>query len=59
MSSHGVMGIEVLAQVHRDAEARGDTALASAATYTLAVLTHRYDCMVFRPPNCCTVMLNC
>lgn len=43
MSSSGGAGIEVLAQVHRDADARGDTALASAATRTLAFLTHRCD----------------
>lgn len=43
MSSNGGGGIEVLAQVHRDSDARGDTALANAATYTLAVLTHRCE----------------
>lgn len=56
MSSNGGVGIEVLAQVHRDADARGDTALASAATHTLAVLTHRCDPLklkyVCKAPSC-------
>jgi hypothetical protein len=53
MSENGVMGIEVLVQVHRDAEARGDGPLASVTAHTIAVLT--FTCAPRLLPACTSV----